>query len=66
MTELAIKRALNDNTLKRGLIIDGKVYALHITRNREVLITDSTDYSKVYAVLSLELFNVIEQGENAK
>jgi hypothetical protein len=66
MTELAIKRALNDNTLKRGLIIDGKVYALHITRNREVLITDSTDYSKVYAVLSLELFNIIEQGENAK
>ena len=66
MTELAVKRALNDNTLKRGLIIDGKVYALHITRNREVLITDSTDYSKVYAVLSLELFNIIEQGENAK
>ena len=66
MTELAIKRALNDNTLKRGLIIDGKVYALHITRNREAIITDSTDYSKVYAVISLELFNLIEKGEDGK
>lgn len=66
MTELAVKRALNDNTLKKGVLIGGQLYALHVTRNREVLITDSTDYSKVYAVLSLELFSIIEQGENAK
>ena len=66
MTELAVKRALSDNTLKKGVLIGGQLYALHVTRNREVLITDNTDYSKVYAVLSLELFNIIEQGENAK
>ena len=66
MTELAIKRALNDNTLKKGVLIGGNVYALHVTRNREVLITDSTDYTKVFAVLSLELYNIIEQEENAK
>ena len=66
MTELAVKRALSDNTLKKGVLIGGQLYALHVTRNREVLITDSTVYSKVYAVLSLELFNIIEQGENAK
>ena len=66
MTELAIKRALNDSTLKKGILIGGKVYALHITRNREALITDSTDYTKVYAVLSLELYNILDREENAK
>ena len=57
MSELAIKRALNENTRKQGILIDRVVYSLHITKNREAIITDNRDYSKVYAVMSLDFFN---------
>ncbi len=65
MTELSVvKRALNDGTLKQGVLLAGTVYALHVTRNREVIITDMTDYTKIYAVLSLELYQLIEQEKS--
>ena len=38
----------------------GKVYSLHITRNREVLITDNNDYTKIYAVYSLDFYKLLE------
>ena len=61
MSELAIKRALNENTRKQGLLIDRVLYSLHITKNREVIITDNRDYSKVYAVMSLDFYNRMER-----
>lgn len=65
LTELSVvKRALNDGTLKQGVLLAGTVYALHVTRNREVIITDMTDYTKIYAVLSLELYQLIEQEKS--
>ena len=57
MSELAIKRALNENTRKQGILIDRVLYSLHITKNREVIITDNSDYGKVYAVMSLDFYN---------
>ena len=61
MSELAIKRALNENTRKQGILIDRVLYSLHITKNREVIITDNSDYGKVYAVMSLDFYNRMER-----
>lgn len=61
MSELAIKRALNENTRKQGILIDRVLYSLHITKNREAIITDNRDYSKVYAVMSLDFYNRMER-----
>lgn len=61
MSELAIKRALNENTRKQGILIDRVLYSLHITKNREVIISDNRDYSKVYAVMSLDFYNRMER-----
>ena len=57
MSTLSIKRALNDHTRKQGILIDREVLSLHITKNREVIVTDNKDYSKVYAVMSLDFYN---------
>ena len=61
MNELAIRRALNDNTRKQGVLVNGEVYSLHITKNREVIVTDGKDYNKVYAVLSLGFYQLLER-----
>lgn len=66
MNELAIRRALNESTRKQGIMVGlpgqgGKVYSLHITKNREVIITDNSDYSKIYSVQSLDFFNLLER-----
>ena len=63
MSELAIKRALNENTRKQGILIDRVLYSLHITKNREVIITDNRDYGKVYAVMSLDFYNRMERED---
>ena len=67
MIELAIKRALNESTRKQGIYVgkpgQGEVYSLHITKNREVIITDNKDYSKVYAVYSLDFYQLLERED---
>lgn len=57
MNTLSVKRALNDDTRKEGICIGGEVYSLHITHNREAIVTDNRDYEKVYAVMSLDFYN---------
>lgn len=59
MKNLPIKRVLDESTRKQGLLIDGLVYSLHITINGEAIITDNEDYSKIYAIHSLDFFNLI-------
>lgn len=63
MKELAINRALDDDTRKQAiwLNVDGKVevFSLHITDNDEVIITDNRDYTKIYSIQSLDLFNAL-------
>ena len=68
MNELAIRRALNESTRKQGIMVGvpgrgGEVYSLHITKNREVIITDNSDYSKIYAVYSLDFYKLLEREE---
>jgi len=48
---------LTDETRKQGILLMGEVYSLHITQQHEVIITDNSDYTKIYAVMSLEFAN---------
>ena len=63
MQDLAIKRNLNEETRKQGIraILKGNsiVLSLHITET-EVIITDNHDYTKIYAIYSIEYFNAID------
>ena len=60
MKDLAINRLLDETTRKQGVVIDGKVYSLHIT-NDEVVVTDNYDYSKIYQVTSLEFWKSLDE-----
>ena len=57
MRELSVRRVLTDETRKQGILLMGEVYSLHITQRHEVIITDNSDYTKIYAVMSLEFAN---------
>lgn len=59
MTELAIKRALDESTRLEAVKIGESYFCTHITTNREVIITDRLDFSRIYAVISLDLYNVM-------
>ena len=48
MQELSIRRVLTDETRKQGILLAGEVYSLHITQQHEVIITDNSDYTKIY------------------
>lgn len=57
MRELAVQRVLNDSTRKQAIWTkSGKVYSLHI-KNSEAIVTDNSDYTKIYAIYSLDYFN---------
>ena len=57
MKELAINRVLDEETRKQAIWTKcGEVYSLHI-KNGEAIITDHKDYTKIYAVYSLDFFN---------
>lgn len=58
---LAIKRNLSEDTRKQGILIGNIVYSLHITPQKEVIITDNNDYSKIYSVQSLDLYNELQK-----
>lgn len=57
MKALAIKRELDEDTRKQGILINDTVYSLHITDHDEVIVTDNEDYSKIYVILSLDFYN---------
>lgn len=67
MKELAIKRNLSEETRKQGIWLrtdEGvKVFSLHITEKDEVIISDNSDYSKIYSVQSLDFYNLLESQE---
>ena len=57
MKELLINRNLIcEDTRKQGILINGKVYSLHIV-NDEVVITDNEDYTKIYQITSKEFYD---------
>lgn len=61
MKDLPIKRNLDEETRKQGVVINGEVFSLHITHNDEVIITDNFDYTKIYCIYSLDYFKFIER-----
>lgn len=65
MKDLPINRNLDEETRKQGvwLIVDGNVeiFSLHITEHNEVIITDNNDYTKIYSVMSLDYYNLLER-----
>ena len=63
MQDLENKKNLKKETRKQGIraILNGNsiVLSLHITET-EVIITDNHDYTKIYAIYSIEYFNAID------
>lgn len=62
MKDLAIARNLSEETRKQGIWMrnangEVEVYSLHITKQREVIITDHSDFTKIYAIFSLDFWN---------
>ncbi len=68
MKELAIKRELNEETRKETVwcLINGAVecFSLHITGQGEVILTDHSDYTKIYSVKSLDFHRALESSNN--
>lgn len=56
MDKLLINMYLDDGTYVYDTVINDKTYAVHVSVNNEVVITDYTDYSIVYAVFTKQLF----------
>jgi len=56
---LSIQRVLNEQTRVQEVVVSGSVYSLHQTPN-EVLITDTSDYDKIYQVTSRSFFARLE------
>lgn len=59
MRSLNIKRELNGYTRKQGVLIGGTVFSLHIL-NDEVIITDNRDYTKIYSIQTITMYNLCE------
>lgn len=60
MKELAINRSLDESTRKQGVLVDGKVYSMHIKDN-EVIITDNEDYTKIYYIASVDFWQAMDK-----
>ena len=54
--DLSIKRELSEETRAQGIAHENEVYSLHI-KGDEVIITDYFDYTKIYAIYSLDFWN---------
>lgn len=55
MKNLTIDRTLHDGTLKETIIVGHITYALHTIKD-EVIITDVEDFTKIYAICSMEFY----------
>lgn len=68
MKELAIKRELNEETRRESVWcqMGGTIecFSLHITEKKEVILTDHTDYSKIYSIQTLEFYQALERAGN--
>lgn len=56
MLGIDIKRNLDENTRKQAIVINGAVYSLHITTEKEVIITDNDNYESIYSIQSLGFY----------
>ena len=56
MDKLLVNMYLDDGSYVYDTVINDKTYAVHVSVNNEVAITDYTDYNIVYAVFSKKFF----------
>ena len=56
MNKLLVNMYLDDGSYVYDTVINDKTYAVHVSVNNEVAITDYTDYNIVYAVFSKKFF----------
>ena len=56
MDKLLVNMYLDDGTYVYDTVINDKTYAVHVSVNNEVVITDYTDYNIVYAVFTKKFF----------
>lgn len=63
MKDLSIQRSLSEESRAQDILTPSKdVYALHI-KGDEAIITDHSDYTKIYAVYSLEfLIKIVDKS----
>lgn len=59
---LAVNRILNEETRVQEFVLGGVVYSLHRT-NREVLVTATNDYSKVYQITSKGFYESMKEDD---
>lgn len=63
------KPSLNENTRIQGiaLLVNGKIdtFSLHIKRDI-VAITDNSDFTKIYAICSVDFYNAINNFEEGR
>lgn len=56
MDKLLVNMYLDDGSYVYDTVINDKTYAVHVSVNNEVAITDYEDYDIVYAVFSKKFF----------
>ena len=56
MDKLLVNMYLDDGTYVYDTVINDKTYAVHVSVNNEVAITDYGDYNIVYAVFTKKFF----------
>lgn len=59
---LAVNRVLNEETRVQEVVLGGVVYSLHQT-NREVLVTSTDDYSKIYQITSRGFYESMKEDD---
>ncbi len=68
MKELAIKRELNEDTRRESVwyFMNGAVecFSLHVTEQGEMILTDHSDYTKIYSVESLDFHRALERSND--
>ena len=62
MKDLAINRCLDEDTRLQEIIINREVYSLHKSRSDEIIVTDTLDYSKIFAVYSKDFWDSLGGG----
>lgn len=54
---------LSEETRLEDAIIWGEVYSIHLTEQKEIIIADYSDYSKMYAIMSRQFYNLLTEGK---
>lgn len=54
---------LSEETRLEDAIIWGEVYSIHLTEQKEIIIADHSDYSKMYAIMSRQFYNLLTEGK---